>query len=80
MSDAALFVATRHCQLLSADKIWCCLLTHNYPTDEGGSMRKNRWGLILAGLLLMSMTAQLSAADGTKTELQPQDEPRLFRQ
>ena len=40
-------------------------------------MRKNRWSLILAGLLLMSVTAQLSAADGTKTDLQPQDEPTI---
>jgi TolA-binding protein len=47
--------------------------------DEGGSMRKYRWGLLLAVLLLLSVTSSLTATDGAETVLQPQDEPTLAR-
>ena len=42
-------------------------------------MRKYRWGLLLAVLLLLSVTSSLTATDGAETVLQPQDEPTLAR-
>jgi len=42
-------------------------------------MRKYKWGLILTGLLLMSVTVSLNAADGTEKALQPQDEPAIAK-
>lgn len=40
-------------------------------------MQKQRWGLVLAGLLLMSMISSLTAADGAETVIQPLDEPAV---
>ncbi len=40
-------------------------------------MRKHRWGSVLAGLLILSVVASLSAADNSKTAPQLQDEPAI---